>query len=105
MLSDDKVARLLRGPLPKLTPNTLTKPAELLEQIEACRRTGVAVDDEEHTEGISAVGTGFLDPMGRVIALSIPVPTTRFRKVHEKLATQLLAARARVLEALGEPAA
>ncbi len=52
------------------------------------------------------MGTGFLDPMGRVIALSIPVPTTRFyRKVHEKLATQLLAARARVLEALGEPAA
>jgi DNA-binding IclR family transcriptional regulator len=104
VLSDDKVARLLRGPIPKLTPNTITKPAELLKQIEICRRTGIAVDEEEHTEGNSAVGTGFLDPIGRAIALSVPVPTTRFRKVHEKRATQLLAARARVLEALGEPA-
>lgn len=104
VLTDDKVARLLRSPMPKLTSNTITKPAELLKQIETCRRTGIALDEEEHTEGISAVGTGFLDPIGRAIALSIPVPTTRFRKVHEKLATQLLAARTRVLEALGEPA-
>jgi DNA-binding IclR family transcriptional regulator len=104
VLSDDKVVRLLRNPMPKITPNTITKSAELLKEIESCRRIGFAVDNEEHTEGISAVGTGFLDPMGRAIALSIPVPTTRFRKVHGKLATHLLAARTRVLEALGAPA-
>ena len=45
---------------------------------------GIAVDDEEHTEGICALGTGFIDPMGRAIALSIPVPTTRDKPARSK---------------------
>jgi len=101
VLSDDKVARLLKSPMPRITPNTIIKAADLLKAIETCRRTGIATDNEEHTEGISALGTGFLDPMGRAIAVSIPVPTTRFRKVQTKLATHLLAARVRILDALG----
>jgi DNA-binding IclR family transcriptional regulator len=104
VLPEDKLQRFLRLPLPKLTANTITKPAELLKEIEACRRSGVAADDEEHTEGISALGAGFLDPMGRAVALSIPVPTTRFRKIRPELAAHLLAARDRILAALGEPA-
>ena len=104
VLSDDRVTRLLKNPLPRMTPNTVTKPAELLKDIEICRRTGLAFDNEEHTVGISAVGTGLLDPMGRALGLSIPVPTTRFGKIQGKLATHLLAARARILEALGESA-
>ena len=104
VLSDEKVTRLLKNPLPRLTLNTITKPAELLKDIQACRRTGIAFDNEEHTVGISAIGTGFLDPMGRALGLSIPVPTTRFGKIQEKLQAHLLAARARTLEALGESA-
>jgi DNA-binding IclR family transcriptional regulator len=104
VLSSDKLERVLKSPLPKMTANTITKPAELLKQIEICRRTGIAVDDEEHTEGISALGTGFVDPLGRAIALSIPVPTTRFKRIHHELGAHLLAARQRIREALGEPA-
>jgi DNA-binding IclR family transcriptional regulator len=99
----DKLERLLRASLPRLTANTITKPADLLKEIEICRRTGIAIDDEEHTEGISAVGTGFLDPMGRAIALSIPVPTTRFKRIRQELGAHLLAARERIRAALGEP--
>jgi len=104
VLSSDKLERVLRNPLPKMTANTITKPAELLKQIEICRRTGIAIDDEEHTEGISALGTGFVDPLGRAIALSIPVPTTRFKRIHHELGSHLLGARQRIREALGEPA-
>lgn len=104
VLSPDKLDRLLRIPLPKLTPNTVTKPADLMKEIELSRRTGIAIDDEEHTEGISALGTGFLDPMGRAIALSIPVPTTRFKRIRQELGAHLLTARERIREALGEPA-
>ena len=100
MLGDDKVRALLRGPLPRLTAKTITRAPELLREIAECRRTGIAVDDEEHTEGICALGTGFIDPMGRAIALSIPVPTTRFRRIRADLATRLLEARARMLAAL-----
>lgn len=104
VLSPDKLDRLLRIPLPKLTQNTVTKPADLLKEIEISRRTGIAIDDEEHTEGISALGTGFLDPMGRAIALSIPVPTTRFKRIRQELGAHLLTARERIRAALGEPA-
>ena len=100
VLPEDKLRALLRGPLPRMTANTLTRAPELLREIEECRRTGIAVDDEEHTEGISALGTGFIDPLGRAIALSVPVPTTRFRRIRTELAERLLDARARMLTAL-----
>jgi DNA-binding IclR family transcriptional regulator len=101
VLPAEKAARLLRGALPRLTRNTITKRGELLKSLELTRRTGIAVDDEEHTEGISALGTAFIDPMGRAIALSIPVPTTRFARIRAKLDRPLLAARTRIVEALG----
>ena len=101
VLADDKLQRLLKGPMPRMTPNTVTKAVDLMREVAACRRSGIAVDNEEHTEGISALGTGFIDPMGRAIALSIPVPTTRFKRNHQGLATHLLAARKQILESLG----
>ena len=104
LLPQAKAEQLLRGPLPRLTANTITSRTELLKNIETCRRTGIAVDDEEHTEGISALGTGFIDPIGRAIALSIPIPTTRFKRIRTKLAGPLLAARQRIVEALGSAA-
>jgi DNA-binding IclR family transcriptional regulator len=61
----------------------------------------VAFDLEEHTEGICAVGTAFLDPVGRCMALSIPVPTTRFKKMKSALVKELLHARASIIETLG----
>jgi DNA-binding IclR family transcriptional regulator len=101
LLPAAKVAQLLRGELPRLTRNTIIKRTDLLKAIDVCRRTGIAVDDEEHTEGISALGTGFIDPVGRVIALSIPVPTARFTRIKTTLTRPMLAARDRIIEALG----
>lgn len=101
VIGEDKAERLLRNPMPRMTPNTITKSAELLPQLDAIRRTGLAYDLEEHTEGISAVGTAFVDPVGRAVALSIPVPTTRFKKHKSTLATKILAARNRIVQALG----
>jgi DNA-binding IclR family transcriptional regulator len=100
VLSDELVERLIAVPMFKLTPNTITKRAELIKAIEACRRIGYAVENEEHTEGICGLATGFLDPWGRAVALSISVPTTRFEGLCTGLASKLLAARewtARVL--------
>ena len=104
VVSEEKLHRLLKGPLSRLTVNTTTKAADLIKEIETYRRTGIAIDNEEHTEGISALGTGFVDPMGRAIALSIPVPTTRFKRTRQERAAHLLAARERILESLGESA-
>jgi DNA-binding IclR family transcriptional regulator len=93
--------RFLREPLERLTPSTITKAADLRIAIDSCRRTRIAFDAEEHTEGICAVGTAFLDPLGRCIALSIPVPTTRFKRMKANLVKELLSARASIVEMLG----
>jgi DNA-binding IclR family transcriptional regulator len=103
VFSPEELQQFLKAPLIPMTENTITKPRELLKEIEIIRRTGLAVDDEEHTEGISAIGTGFRDPLGRAIALSIPVPTTRFRRTRGELGAQLLLARDQIRAALGVP--
>ena len=102
VLPESQARTLLKPPLAKLTPKTITNRDALLKEVERVRRSGIAVDNEEHTEGISALGTGFLDPLGRAVALSIPVPTTRFARIRPVLAKHLLEARARILAALNQ---
>ena len=101
IMPEAQFEKFLRTPLTRMTPATITRAAELRTEIAAAAKAGIAFDDEEHTEGISAVGTAFHDPLGRGIALSVPVPTTRFRKLKPELVRQLLAARVAILEALG----
>jgi DNA-binding IclR family transcriptional regulator len=101
MLERAKVERMLRAPMTRLTPTTITKPAVLLRQLDEIRRTGVSYDFEEHTEGISAVGSAFTDPVGRLVALSVPVPTSRFKRNQERLAKEILLTRDSIQQALG----
>ena len=101
LMPEQTLRRYLRNPLPRMTPGTIVKAGELRTAIEACAKTGVAFDLEEHTEGICAVGTAFMDPLGRCMALSIPVPTTRFNKMKSNLVRDLLRARAAIMETLG----
>ena len=75
--------------------------ADLLAELAEVRRRGVAFDDEEHSLGISAVGTAFADGLGQIYAVSIPAPTSRFAKNRERLATLLLAMRRELVSALG----
>jgi DNA-binding IclR family transcriptional regulator len=102
-LDEDQLERQLRAPLPRLTPNTLVTRAELMKAIESTRRSGIAFDIEEHTEGICAIGTAFKDPLNRLVAVSIPVPTTRFRRLRARLSEEILKARDEMLDALGTP--
>jgi len=101
MMPAAQFEKYLRNPLVKFTTATIIRTADLRLEIAACAKAGVAVDNEEHTEGISAVGTAFSDPLGRSIALSIPVPTTRFNKMKPELIKQLLIARESILKTLG----
>lgn len=52
----------------------------LLEEIRIIGKRGYAEDNNEHTDGISAVGAAFLDTQNSIYAISIPVPTSRFAK-------------------------
>jgi DNA-binding IclR family transcriptional regulator len=63
---------------------------QLRAEIDRVRETGLAVDLDEHTEGISAVGVAFRTPTGLIYAISIPVPSQRFARLRDALAEDLL---------------
>jgi DNA-binding IclR family transcriptional regulator len=102
LLPDEKWIKLI-GRSPRAhTVHTLTDIDSLRREIEQSRRTQLAYDREEHTEGITAVGTAFFDPFGRALAVSIPVPTPRFAHQEDRLLTELRRAR-REIESLLNP--
>jgi len=90
LLDDNEITELLNGRLFAETSNTITSTTKLLHEIENVRATNIAIDNEEHTEGICALGTAFCDPVGRIFAVSVPVPTTRFGGIRESVAEALL---------------
>ncbi|MEL6233071.1 MAG: IclR family transcriptional regulator [Pseudomonadota bacterium] len=58
----------------------------LFAEIEAIRTGSLARDEDEHTEGISALGFALADPRGDIFAVSVPVPSTRFARINADLA-------------------
>ena len=71
------------------TKNTLTSWEALEADLERVRKSGIAYDREENSYGISAVAMAFRMPDGQLGALSIPVPTQRFRAALPKLVEAL----------------
>ena len=100
LLGDDEVRALLPDPLPAETPNTITDPNALLAEVDAIRGRLYAEDNEEHTEGISAIGVAFHDSDGRTFAVSMPVPTARFQRSRDALIAALLKTRRDLLQAI-----
>jgi len=61
------------------TPNTITDPDALLEELARISRQGYALDDEEFVEGMAAIAVAIRDPSGRYLAsIGVHGPTQRF---------------------------
>lgn len=67
---------------------------QLMAEIDQIRNGALARDENEHTEGISALGFAIGDQRGDIFALSIPVPSTRYDRVKETLAESIQTCRA-----------
>jgi IclR family transcriptional regulator, acetate operon repressor len=93
----------LSGRLRRYTASTLTDKAQLEGVLRKVQATGLAYDLEEHSPGICAVGTAFLDPAGRAYSISIPVPSGRFAAQRQRLAQRLKTSKSALLAALGMP--
>lgn len=66
------------GPLDSHTGKTITRRAALDAEIEATRRRGYAIDDEEFTQGIRCAAAPILGPTGRMLAaIGVSGPTAR----------------------------
>ncbi|WP_419739869.1 IclR family transcriptional regulator [Ruegeria sp.] len=63
---------------------------EFLSELNVIREHGLAYDLDEHSAGVSAIGFSFVDWVGDLHAISIPVPTTRFAKQRTTIEKALL---------------
>jgi DNA-binding IclR family transcriptional regulator len=66
----------------------------LLARLALARKLGFAEDNDDHTEGISAIGIAFRDFGGEVFAISLPIPTSRFAERRALVTAALLAVKA-----------
>ncbi|GCB43861.1 IclR family transcriptional regulator [Streptomyces sp. NL15-2K] len=68
------IEQVIAQGLPAYTERTVTDPERLLEQLDECRETGVAVVRQETTLGADSVATRVLNDEGKVVAaLSVVV--------------------------------
>jgi len=90
-LDPEDVARLLEqaSPLPKYTPRTIGDPAALLREIEAVRRQGWALVDQELETGLRSIAAPIVDGNGRVIA-ALNIGTHASRWPIQKLIQEVL---------------
>lgn len=82
------------------TPYTITDMAKLETELRQVELSGLSYDIEEHTLGVCAIGTGFVDPMGTAYSISIPVPRQRFEAKQRSLSEPLLACKSAIMELL-----
>jgi IclR family acetate operon transcriptional repressor len=78
-MPEEDVERIiaLRG-LPAATAKTITTPAELRAELQAIRKRGFAIDEEENAIGLRCVAAPVFDEHGKPIAaISLSGPTAR----------------------------
>jgi DNA-binding IclR family transcriptional regulator len=100
-MSPEQLSSVLPAHLKACTATTITSRQELWGELDAIRATGVAYDREEHTEGITAIGAVVRDAYGLAGAISVPMPTQRFRQHERLLIPRLIAVCEEASESLG----
>jgi DNA-binding IclR family transcriptional regulator len=85
------------------TRNTITSEEDFRKEIEAIRRSGYAIDDEEREEGLRCIGAPVRDSSGEVIAaVSIAGPVFRItRDRTASLAAAVVKSAGQISDALG----
>jgi DNA-binding IclR family transcriptional regulator len=70
---------ILAGPLPSLTPYSITDPVRLRAAIEQVQVSGLAYEEQEAALDVSCIAAPVFDGPVAVAALSVAVPRARFR--------------------------
>ena len=88
-LDDAKAARLI---IAEIETQSDVGPglSHILSEIEDIRNGELATDEDEHTEGISALGFAARDNSSEIYAISIPVPSSRYGRLKVGLSEILL---------------
>jgi IclR family acetate operon transcriptional repressor len=100
-LPEHEIKRILsvRG-MAAFTPNTITDPDLMIEELRLVRRNGHAVDREEFQPGVVCVGAAIRNHLGAVVgAISASAPTLRAETAHLGRMRDCVMAAARALSA------
>ncbi len=91
--------------LPRFTPNTLTEPAALADDLLGVRQRGYSLDQEEGEIGLCCVGVPIFDHRGQVsYALSLSAPAARLPlTLAHQIGSELVTYAAHISAALGAP--
>lgn len=101
-LADDEIRRLIGDRYERRTPRTVTDLARLGAALEPIRQSGIGIDEEEHCEGICAVGIVFDAGARDWYGLSVPIPVGRFPAKRAQAEAFLKRTRAQLGDILGE---
>lgn len=67
-MEEEDILRILPDPMEKITEHTLTRPADLLNQLHRFRQQGWTQDQEERERGVSCAAAPIRDYRGQIIA-------------------------------------
>jgi len=90
MTDTEMLALRPRMSFARMTPNTITTWAGLVDEIAVVRQSGIGADGEENSMGICAVAMALRLPSGEIAAISVPVPTQRFEAMRPMIEKLLL---------------
>ncbi|EKE43289.1 transcriptional regulator, IclR family [Oceaniovalibus guishaninsula JLT2003] len=98
-----RLERIVAAGLTRYTPRTLTEPNALLADLEAIRKRGYAIDDEERNLGMRCIAAPIRNAHQEVIAgLSVSGPISRMTPDKtEALAVRVMTAAASVSAGMG----
>ena len=98
-LDDESVSHIVDNEIGREKDKTIIK-KKLYEELAKIERSNIAYDLNQHTDGISAIGTAFQEPSGSLYAISIPVPSHRFEDKADLLLRELTLAHHQIVELL-----
>jgi len=99
LMDDAEIKRLAQAELGSRANAGFLK--RLMAEIASIRESGHALDLDEHTAGISAVGIAFRDVRGDCHAISIPAPSARFAENRAGLIAALMRAKGQIPDIVG----
>ena len=100
-MSPDEVQRWLPAELEPPTPRSVASVPALLEQLDAFRRAGMAVDLEERTEGSCALAVTVRDADHTTYAVTLITTAPRYAASAEEFRHELEATRAALEHSIG----
>lgn len=102
-LPDERIERILRKPMKRFTPKTITDPDELRQVLHQVREKGYAMDNEETVIGSMCIAAPvFTDKQRPIAAISCTGPTIRFTEnVVETLSKDIVGYTARISKRMG----